>query len=172
MGEKLYLAGNWSQPGAAPPVKQPTGVTTKTMLQLAPVATNGLYIVEWGISFDSAAAATPVSVGLFGTTVAATMPVALAAPDVNRWNSPLSNETIPLQYGVALSGYATAAVVTEGVVANYRALDPQLLSPTAPYVKQFPLGREPEVALGTFIRVRVTAAATVNVLCYVIFGAR
>lgn len=168
--ERLYLAGNWSLPSTAPPVKQPTGVVTRTMLQLAPVATNGLFIVEWGISFDGAAAGTPISVGLFGTTVAATMPVALVAADVSRFSAPSAAETIPLQYGVSLSGYATVAGVTEGVVANYRALDAQLIAPSSQYVKQYPLGREPEIAPGTFLRVRATAAVSVNCFCYVIFG--
>ena len=168
--ERLYMVGNWIQPTTAPPVRQPTGAVTRTMLQLATTASNGIYIVEWGISFDGFAAASPISVGLFGTTVAATMSTALVAADVSRFTAPLGNETVPLQFGTtSLSGFATAAV-TEGVVANYRALDAQLIAPTSQYVKQYPLGREPEAALSTFVRIRVTAAASVNAFCYVIFG--
>lgn len=168
-GERLYMAGNWSLPSAAAPVKQPTGSVIRTMLQLATTATNGLYIVEWGISFDGSAAATPLQVELFGCTGAATMSTALAAADVSKIAAPLGSETIPLQYGTSLSGFATTAV-TEGTVANYRAFDVQLIAPTSQYVKQWPLGREPESALSTFIRVRVTAPATVNCSTYVIFG--
>lgn len=168
-GERLYMAGNWTRPTAAAPVKQPTGTAVRTLLQLATTTTNGLYVVEWGISFDGSAAATPIQVELFNCTGAATMSTALAATDVSRIAAPLGTETIPLQYGTALSAYATAAV-TEGTVANYNAFDVQLIAPTSQYVKQWPLGREPEAALSTFIRVRVTAAASVNASCYVIFG--
>ena len=88
---------------------------------------------------------------------------------MSRLTSPLGTETIPLQYGTALSAYATAAV-TEGTVANYNAFDIQLIAPTSQYVKQWPLGREPSTALSTFVRVRVTAGASVNCSCYVVFG--
>ncbi len=48
-------------------------------------------------------------------------------------------------------------------------LDPQLLSPTAPYVKQAPLDREPHLTAAKFTRFRVTFAAAINAYCYVIF---
>lgn len=167
--ETLYLAMNATRPTAAAPVKQPTGTAVRTMLQLATTTTAGLYIVEWGISFDGSAAATPVQVELFGCTGAATMSTALAATDVQNLTDANGLTNTILQYGTALSGFATAAV-TEGTVANYRAFDVQMLPPTSPYVKQYPLGREPEIANSQFVRVRVTAAATVNATVYVIFG--
>lgn len=168
-GERLYMVGNFTRPTTAAPVKQPTGTAIRTMLQLASATTAGIYIVEWGISFDGSAAATPIQVELFNCTGAATMSTALAATDVSRMSVPLGTETVPLQYSTALSGYATAAV-TEGTVANYYAWDTQLVAPTSQYVKQFPLGREPSCALSTFVRVRVTAAASVNCHTYIVFG--
>lgn len=168
-GERLYMVGNWTRPTTAAPVKQPTGTAIRTMLQLATSSTAGIKVVEWGISFDGSSAATPIQVELFNCTGAATMSTALAATDVSRLTDPLGTETIDLQYSTTLSGYATAAV-TEGTVANHYAWDTQLIAPTSQYVKQWPLGREPSAALSTFVRVRVTAAATVNCHCYVIFG--
>jgi hypothetical protein len=97
------------------------------------------------------------------------MSTALAATDIVRLSDPLATETIPLSYSTTTSAYATAAV-TEGTVANYRAMDVQLIAPTSQYVKQWPLGREPSIALSTFIRIRVTAAVSVNCSCYVDFG--
>lgn len=47
--------------------------------------------------------------------------------------------------------------------------DVQLIAPTSQYVKQFPLGREPEVPVSKFLRVRVTAPAAVNAYAYVIW---
>lgn len=168
-GDRTYMVGNWTRPTTAAPTKQPTGTAIRTLLQLATSSTQGIQIIEWGISFDGASAATPINVEFFNCTGAATMSSALAATDVSRLSDPLGTETIPLQYSTTLSGYATAAV-TEGTVANHYAWDNQLLPPTGPYVKQFPLGARPSAALSTFVRIRVTAAASVNALCYVVFG--
>lgn len=167
MAESLWLVQNAVRPTTAAPVKQPTGTAIRTMLQIATATTSGVYVVEWGISFDGSAAATPIEVELFGTTVAATMSTALAAADVQ--NMSAASTAAPLQYGTGLTAFATAAV-TEGTVANYRPFDTQLIAPTSQYVKQFPLGREPYAAASTFIRVRVTAAASVNCKTYVILG--
>jgi hypothetical protein len=163
------MVGNWTRTAAAAPVKQATGTAVRTLLQLATTTTQGIKIVEWGISFSGFAAAAPINVEFFNCTGAATMSTALAATDVSRLSDPLGTETIPLQYSTALSAYSTTTV-TEGTVANYYSYDNQLIAPTSQYVKQWPLGREPSAALSTFVRVRVTGAASVNALCYVVFG--
>jgi hypothetical protein len=166
-GERLYMVGNYQRPTTAAPVKQPTGTVIRTMLQLATSTTAGVACVEFGISFDGSAAATPIQVELFNCTGAATMSTALAATDVTRLSDPLGTETAQLQYSTALSSFA-AGSSTEGTVANANMWDLQLVAPTGQYVKQWPLGREPSAALSTFIRVRVTAAASVNCHCYLI----
>lgn len=168
--ERLYLVGNWTRPTTAAPVPRATGTAIRTMLQVAATTTEGLSIVEWGISFDGSAAGTPINVELFKCTGAASGLTALAATDVSRQSAPLGTETIPIQYGAALSGYSPGAAITEGTVANHNTWDAQLIAPTGQYVKQFPLGREPACALSEFIRIRVTAAASVNCLCYIIFS--
>lgn len=167
--ELLYTVANSTRATTAAPVKQPTGTAIRTMLQLATVSTGGIYIVEWGISFDGSAAATPIQVELFGCTGAATMSTALAATDVMTLTDSSGGSVANLQYSTALSAYATAAV-TEGTVANYRMFDLQDVAPTNQYVKQWPLGREPQALLSTFVRVRVTAGASVNCHTYIVFG--
>jgi len=167
--ESLYTVANSTRATTAAPVKQPTGTAIRTMLQLATTSTAGFYIVEWGISFDGSAAATPIQVELFGCTGAATMSTALAATDIMKMSDPGGEASSSLQFSTSLSAYATAAV-TEGTVANYNSFDLQLIQPTNQYVKQFPLGREPQALLSTFVRVRVTAAASVNCYTYVVFG--
>lgn len=167
--EVLYIAQNSSRPTAAAPVKQPTGGAVRTMLQLASATTSGIYIVEWGISFDGSAAATPIQVELFGCTGAATMSTALVAADVQCLTDPNGPVNNTLQFGASLSAFATATV-TEGTVASYRPFDEQQIAPSSQYVKQFPLGREPAIGPSQFVRVRVTAAATVNATIYVVFG--
>jgi len=165
--ESLFFVQNSTRATTAAPVKQPTGTAIRTMLQLATTSTEGLYIAEWGISFDGSAAGTPIQVELFNCTGAATMSSALAATDVQNMTG--GSAIDGLQYGTSLSGFATAAV-TEGTVANYKPFDLQLIAPTSQYVKQYPLGREPFAAASTFVRCRVTAAASVNAYIYVVFG--
>jgi len=175
-----YLVLNGPQATTAAPTSQPTGTAVRTMLQLAPLASGApIKIIEWGCSFDASAAATPGKVELFACTGAATMSTALAAADVMPYGSRLDypantagTSGSPLSLGTALSGFATAAV-TEGTVANMRMFDLQLLPPTSPYLKQFPLGREPQLggnsATQEFLRVRVTFGASVNAYVYVAF---
>lgn len=170
MAEKLFSISNSTAATTAAPVSQPTGTAIRTMLQIEAGSANKINIVEWGISLDGSAAATPIKVELFGTTVAATMSTATVSGDVFSYSDPVEASNITLG-GTTHTGFATAAV-TEGTVANYRLFDLQLVAPTAQYVKQFPLGREPVVAVGTgkFVRVRVTAGASVNAYIYVIWS--
>ena len=165
MGEKLYQVTNGPAPTTAAQAYVPTGAVIKTMLQLSTPATMSAYIVEWGISFDGSAAAAPIKVEFFGCTGAATV-TASAAADISKFTDPLGPASL-MTLGVANTGY-TATV--EGTVANYRAFDVQLIAPTNQYVKQWPLGREPAMALSTFARIRVTAAVGVNAYCYIIWG--
>jgi hypothetical protein len=170
--ESQYLVYNSSLATTAAPVKQPTGTAIRTMLQLKQGAMGGMRVIEWGCSFDGSAAATPGQVELFETTVAATMSTAYVAADIQPYGGNLTANAsnIPIDVtGTSTAGFATAAV-TEGTVANYRGFDLQLLPPTAPYVKQFPLGREPDWKAGNFLRVRVTFGTTINMYCYILFG--
>lgn len=170
MSEHVFLLQNSAAPTTAAPVKQPTGSAIRTMLQIAAPSSSQLTIIEWGISFDGNAAATPIEVELFATTVAATMSTASVAADISKVNCPDSEASLVQLGSTALTGFATAAV-TEGTVANYRALDGlQLIAPTNQYVKQWPLGREPVVPSGKFVRVRVTAGSTVNAYIYVVWA--
>ncbi len=73
---------------------------------------------------------------------------------------------MPLNLGTALSGYTSTS---EGTVTATRLGDYQLVAPTNQYLHQWPLQREFGVAAGKVLRVRVTAPATVNMLCYVVF---
>jgi hypothetical protein len=175
-----YSVLNCAQPASAAPVKQTTLAVVHTMMQLAPLAGGyPLKIVEWNCSFDGDAAATPGQVELFACTGAATMTTAYGTGDIMPYGSWLDTPAntsgtsgAPLSLGTALSGFATTSV-TEGTVANYRSFDSQLLAPTAPYFKQFPLGREPQVGGNSvtqeFLRVRVTFGTAVNMQIGIVF---
>ena len=161
----LYFFQNGALPAAAAPVTVTTGVAIKTLLQLKPF--NQMKIVEWGISFDGSAAATPIKCELLETgTVFATVTAAVDA-DIAKYSG--TDQAVAsiagLTLGTTATGYTGSA---EGTVTTSRLFDLQFIAPTNQYVKQFPLGREPVLIIGNACRIRVTAGAAVNAYCYVI----
>lgn len=164
----LYLIFNGAAAGAAAPVAVTTGTAIKTMLQISTSATIVAKVVEWGISFDGSAAATPIKTELLETSGAATVTASVLA-DITKLDgnalaggSPVTNL---LPVGTTATGYSAGG---EGTPGTCRIFDLQYLPPTGPYVKQFPLGREPIIQISTFLRIRVTAGTAVNAYCYVI----
>jgi hypothetical protein len=158
----IYKAFNGPSPTSAALVKVTTGTAIKTLMQIATPSTESLRIVEWGISFDGSAAATPIEVELIDVNVGATV-TAYAAADIVKLNAPNDVGTL-MTLGTSASGYTASA---EGSVTGARLLDYQLVAPTSQYVMQYPLGREPAVAASRFLRIRVTAPAAVNCTCYI-----
>lgn len=161
MTRKLYFAANGPSPTTAAQVAVTTGTAIKTLLQIATPATTNLTVVEWGISFDGSAAATPIKCELLQTDVAAT--VSSLTPTL--WGDPNAPASLCVG-GTGATGY-TATV--EGTITATRMFDVQFIAPTNQYWKQFPLGREAEMPVSKFLRVRVTAAAAVNAYCYVVW---
>lgn len=170
MAEHIYMLANSTAATTAVAVHQPTGSAIRTMLQIEAPSTKSLTVVEWGISFDGTTSTNaPVQCELFSTTVAATMSTATVSGDISLFNAPADEASLITLTGTTHTGFATAAV-TEGTVANYRLGDLQHVSPTAGYVKQFPLGREWVCPPSKFIRVRLIATVTVNAYIYVIWS--
>lgn len=169
----LYLIGNgpMQTTGAFAPVT--TGTAIKTLLQVKPGGTQNLKIIEWGISFDGSAAATPGKVELIETDVAATV-TALASADITKLDAQalagsLDPTTNIIAIGITSSGYTATA---EGTITAVRNLaGPQLIAPTSQFVQQFPLGREPIIQASKFGRIRVTFGAAVNAYAYMIVEA-
>lgn len=164
----LYLIANGPAPTTAAQAVVTTGTTIKTLLQVKPSATIQARIVEWGISFDGSAAATPIKVELLETDVAATVTAHVAAGIVKLDAAALGGgdpTTNLLQVGTSSTGYTSSS---EGSITSVRMLDVQLIAPTNQYVKQFPLGREPVIQIDKFARIRVTAGAAVNAYCYMV----
>ena len=164
----LYQIWNGPSPTTAAQVPVTTGTAIKTLLQIASSATKPLQVVEWGISFDGSAAAAGIKCERMETgTVAATVTAHVTAGIVR-----LDAEAIaggdPVTNLLPVSTTATGYTATgEGTITVSRVFDAQLVQPTNQYVKQFPLGLEPVIAVSSFLRVRVTAAAAVNAYCYV-----
>jgi hypothetical protein len=165
-----YIVMNGPMVTTAAPAKVTTAAVIKTLLQLKSAVP--IKIIEWGISFDGTSAATPGVVELVDTAAINATVTALAAADVAPWNNANAPANTagtggtPLNLGTAASGYTASA---EGTIEATRELDLQLIAPTGQYVKQFPLGREPELLPGAFLRVRVTFGAAINCLTYILF---
>ena len=129
--------------------------------------------IEWGVSFDGSAAATPGVVELIDTYAVAATVTAYAVADVQPYSgvsdvpaNTTGSSGTPLNLGTALSGYTATA---EGTTTATRLGGLGLIAPTNQYEKQMPLSREFFVPAGHTLRIRMTFGATVNALCYVIF---
>jgi hypothetical protein len=164
VAEKTYAVTNGAAPGAAAPVPISTGTAIKTHLQLATNATTpALRFVEWWAEFDGATAATPIRVELMRhTATGQTTLSAYAAADIARVNDPNAPAS-GIQLGAGLSGYSntTTEIAPTGTPVS---LETHFVPPTSGIYVQFPLGREPEVQVNAYARVRTTALAAVN--CY------
>jgi hypothetical protein len=162
----LYKAYNGPAPTTAAQLAVTTGTAIKTLLQIAPPSTTQeLCIVEWGISFDGSAAAAGIKAELVETDVAATVTAHVAA-GIIKWDVPTgvaSNVTL----GTAATGYTASA---EGTITATRVHDHQHVQPFDRYEKQWALGTWPKVQSAKFLRVRVTAAAAVNAVAWVIWS--
>lgn len=168
----LYLIANGPMPTTAAQAAVTTGTAIKTLLQAKLGGSTNMVgkVVEWGISFDGSAAATPIKCELLTTgTVAATITEFVAADIINLSdpNAGAVTDDFPLAFTAAgdESGYTATA---EGTITATRMMDVQFIAPTSQYVKQFPLGREPTFKASEFLRIRVTAGAAVNAYCYMI----
>ncbi len=160
----LYIASNGPMATTGTTQKVTTGATLKTLLQIAPSSTRPIKVVEWGISFDGSAAGTPIQCELIQTDVAATVTAHVAAgvQPYDDPNGPASTVTL----STTATGYTASG---EGTPTATRLGDLQQIAPTGQYVKQWPLGREFQVPISKFLRVRVLAGAAVNAECYVIW---
>jgi hypothetical protein len=166
----IYLIPNGPMQTTAAFAPVTTGTAIKTMLQVKSGPTTSLQIIEWGISFDGSAAATPGRVELIETgTVAATV-TATAAADITKLGPDAVSQGDPttalIAVGTTSTGYSASA---EGTITTVRNLaPPQFIAPTTQYQFQFPLGREPLIQSGNLARIRVTFAAAVNCYCYMV----
>ena len=166
MASRVYTAYNGAMPTTAGPVKVTTGTVIKTLQQLATSSTGAFEVIEWGISFDGSAAATPGVCELVDTTAVGATVTAYVANDITAVSGAANRLATGLTLGTTASGY-TASI--EGATTQTRTGDFQLLPPTAPYIKQFPLERGFEVFASEFLRVRVTFGTAINALCYVVW---
>lgn len=160
----LHQIFNGPMPTTAAQAVVTTGTAIKTLLQLKPF--NQIKIVEWGISFDGSAAATPIKCELLETGTVFGTVTASADADVVKLSG--ADQAVASVAGLTLGTSATGYTCTsEGSITTTRMFDAQLVAPTNQYIKQFPLGREPVLIIGNACRIRVTAGAAVNAYAYI-----
>ncbi len=164
----LYKVFSAPMPTTASLAVIATGTSIITLLQVKPGTTQFLRVVEWGISFDGSAAATPIKVELIETDVAATV-TAFAAADIHKIDEAAlaagDPTTSVFAVGTTSSGYNSSG---EGSITTVREGDAQLIAPTNQYVFQFPLGYRFVIQPGKFGRIRVKAGTGVNAYAYML----
>lgn len=164
-----YIIWNGAAPTTAAIVKVSTGAVIKTMLQL--LGAVPFKIKAWGWQGDGFALAAPGTVELIDTgTVGATVTAHVAAGimprnDPNAPANTAGTSGTPFNLGTTHTGYTGTA---EGTITATKVLDAWLASPMGVYSIQYPLGDEPKVVAGNFLRIRCTFAAAINALCYVV----
>lgn len=159
----LFLVSNGAMQTTAAPVHVTTGTAIKTMLQIRGLAL--LYVVEWGFSFDASALAAPIRVELITSgTVFATVTAAVEA-DITKLDNTAAVAATYMTLSTTGTGYTATA---EGSITASRNLDAPFHGSvlSQPYQKQLPLGCYPVIPIGDSARIRVTAAAAVNMHCY------
>ena len=159
-----YKTWNAAMPTTAAMVPVTTGTVIKTMLQIATPATRECQLISWGYSLSALPASGAASVELIQTDVAATVTAHVAAGV-----QPLDPNAPPslMTLGTAATGYTATA---EGVTTASRVFDMDQVSTVlgpVTYDYQWMPDERPIVAVSKFVRVRVTFAAAVNLLCWV-----
>ena len=165
MAVNIYRVYNAPMPTTAAMAKLTTGTAIKSHIQLAPPSSKDVAIVGWGISFDGSAAGVSIECEVIEVDVAATV-TAHTSTGLHSINNP-GGSASQLQLGTALTGYNASA---EGTITAVRQGDAQLIQPTNQFIYDFILGYEFVIRSGKFGRLRVTAAASVGALAYLMYA--
>jgi hypothetical protein len=168
VAENLYYMGNGYtalsgiETANAAPQTTGTAGTASVLMQLATPSTRQINIVEYGVSLTGAPAGANLMLrscatgGITGTAGIIT---------------PYSNPNAPtslLTSSTTACAYSTAATAPPANAAT-GIYDAQLLT-TNTYIKQFPLAREPVVAVSNWLMIVINVPTTaVTALCYIIW---
>lgn len=166
-----YIAYNCAGPGATTQTNVATaGVAYTTtgsrmMIQLDIPSTQQVRINEWGISFNASAAGTPNTVELAQVVTGTTVTTAYTTSTLLPLNDPNGTAT---HLTLATSGYYSAAVTRTSTTVT-RVFDSQFVAPTNQFVKMWPLGNEPVVAVSSKLQLSMNLQAAVTALAYIVF---
>lgn len=161
----LFIAGNYPMNTTAAPTAVATGTSLKTMLQVATPATRTIKVVKWGVSF-TAAPTSAVVCELIQVDVGATV-TAHSASGVQPYDRTSGTPVSVVTLGTEATGFTASA---EDTVTASRLGDIQVIpAGVSQLTWEWSLGREFEVAVSSFLRVRMTTSASANALTYVIW---
>jgi hypothetical protein len=160
-----YIAWNSAMPTTAARAGVTTGTAIKTMLQIATPSTNKIRVIKWGVRFESAPTAIVRCELVTTGSVAATVTAHVAAGVQPYWDSQVPASLMTL--GTSATGYTASA---EGTVTATRTADDWVAPIGVSYYDyEWSQGREFEVPVSTFLRVRMTTATAITAQCYVIW---
>lgn len=163
-----YIAWNSAMPTTAPRAGQLTGTATKTMLQIATPSTTKAKVIKWGVRFESAPTAIVRCELVHTGTVAATVMTAHVAAGVQPYWDSLAPASL-MTLGTSATGYWTTGT-GEGTITATRSFDDWVAPIGVSYYDfEWSMGREPEVPVSSFLRVRMTTATTITAQCYVLW---
>lgn len=137
---------------------------SKVAIQLATPSTLQIRVVEWGVSFNGSAAATPGVCELVQNGTASTCSSAHSTTTIQ----PIGDSTAGcrLTMGTTTSGFGNGAI-TSATPDKY--FDAQFVAPTSQYLKQWPLGREPVIPVSKYLQLRINTGSTLTALAYIVF---
>lgn len=127
-----------------------TGATTLVAMLQVKVGTPKIRVVEWGYSF-STVPTSAVTVDLISSSTGLTMTTATQTADVLAYNDVTGPGSQVAVGATTNSGYGAVA---ESGSATIRTIAKQF-ELGMQFKQQFPLGREPEINGGQFVRVRM-----------------
>lgn len=148
-----------------------TSYTTgaKCALQLHIPDSGQIELVEWGVSFDGSAAATPALLEVASTDTSAGTLTAHSTTTVKNLLDP-NGAASRLTMAATSTGYGAIAITTN---TTLRMADRQYIAPTNQYVKQWPLGLYPKFGNGStenYLQFRINTSATVNAIIYAVWN--
>jgi hypothetical protein len=159
---KIFSVYNGASVTTAAPAPVTTSTSVKTMIALSTSASCEARVVEWSWEGDASAAAVPGTAELLFHGSGAPTVTAYVAGDIKKYEPNSRNSLLTL--GTANSGYSASV---EGTPAGGTFSIVHQVPPTSGIYLQYPLGREPEMAVSTFLRLRNKLAAAVNALCLI-----
>lgn len=139
----------------------------KVGLQLHVPDSGYIKLIEWGISMDGSAAATPATLEVATTDTPTTSMTAHSTTTVKSLDIP--GQSSRLTMGTGGTAYGAVAITSN---TTLRPLERQFIAPTSQYIKMWPLGREPIIGNGTaenFLQFRINTSATVNAIIYAVW---
>jgi hypothetical protein len=163
----LFIAYNTTidaTTGVMSPVSYTSGAA-RISIQIAPPSGTDIRLVEWGVSFNGNALASPATCTLAQASAASTV----TAHSDTTIKAVGDREVVSgMTFGTSATGYGSGsqAITTNTTEKQFAGA---LVGPLSQYEKQFPLGRDFVVTGGKFCQLRISVPATISALSYIAF---